>query len=63
MGDKIGQGLKAMIPRFEFLKEVRWRGLMIGIEFGPPKSLTLKPPGRSCTKWTRASFRRRPSFR
>jgi ornithine--oxo-acid transaminase len=42
MGNKLGEGLRAMIPRFEFLKEVRWRGLMIGIEFGPPKSLTLK---------------------
>ena len=31
-----------MIPKYEFLKEVRWRGLMMGIEFGSPKSLTLK---------------------
>jgi ornithine--oxo-acid transaminase len=46
LGNRIGQGLRALIPRFEFLKEVRWRGLMIGIEFGPPKSLTLK------TAWT-----------
>ena len=42
MGNRIGEGLRAMIPRFEFLKEIRWRGLMIGIEFGPPKSLGLK---------------------
>jgi ornithine--oxo-acid transaminase len=42
MGNRIGEGLRAMIPRFEFLKAVRWRGLMIGIEFGPPKSLGLK---------------------
>jgi len=42
MGNLIGEGVKAMIPRFEFLKEIRWRGLMMGIEFGPPKSLTLK---------------------
>jgi ornithine--oxo-acid transaminase len=42
MGNKLGEGLRAMIPRFEFLKEVRWRGLMVGIEFGPPKSLALK---------------------
>jgi acetylornithine/succinyldiaminopimelate/putrescine aminotransferase len=46
MGNKIGEGLRAMIPRFELLKEVRWRGLMTGIEFGPPKSLTLR------TAWT-----------
>jgi ornithine--oxo-acid transaminase len=42
MGNKLGEGLRAMIPRFEFMKEVRWRGLMIGIEFGSPKSLGLK---------------------
>lgn len=42
MGNLIGEGLRAMIPRYEFMKEVRWRGLMMGIEFGPPRSLTLK---------------------
>jgi ornithine--oxo-acid transaminase len=42
MGNLLGEGLRAMIPRFEFMKEVRWRGLMMGIEFGPPRSLTLK---------------------
>jgi ornithine--oxo-acid transaminase len=45
-GDQIGEALRAMVPRFEFLKEVRWRGLMVGIEFGPPRSLGLK------TAWT-----------
>lgn len=42
LGDRIGEGIRALIPRFEFLKEVRWRGLMMGIEFGSPRSLTLK---------------------
>jgi ornithine--oxo-acid transaminase len=42
LGNKIGEGLRAMMPRFEFLKEIRWRGCMIGIEFGKPKSLSLK---------------------
>jgi ornithine--oxo-acid transaminase len=42
LGNRIGEGLRAMVPRFEFLKEVRWRGLMMGIEFGPPRSLGLK---------------------
>lgn len=41
-GDRIGEALRAMIPRYEFLKDVRWRGLMIGIEFGMPRSLSLK---------------------
>jgi acetylornithine/succinyldiaminopimelate/putrescine aminotransferase len=31
-----------MVPGYELLKEVRGKGLMIGIEFGPPKSLRLK---------------------
>jgi ornithine--oxo-acid transaminase len=31
-----------MVPRFEFLKGVRQRGLMIGIEFGKPDSISLK---------------------
>ncbi len=42
LGDRIGEGLRSLAPRYEFLKEVRWCGLMIGIEFGPPKSLGLK---------------------
>jgi ornithine--oxo-acid transaminase len=31
-----------MIQRYELVKEVRGKGLMIGIEFGAPRSLTLK---------------------
>lgn len=42
MGNKIGQGLLAMKDRFEFIGDVRWRGLMIGIEFQKPKSLALR---------------------
>src|SRR5262249_1196377 len=34
--------LSAMVKRFEFLQEVRGKGLMIGLQFGPPKSLKLK---------------------
>jgi ornithine--oxo-acid transaminase len=48
MGDLLGHGLSAMIPRFEFLKSVRWRGLMLGIEFGMPKSLSLKIAWTTC---------------
>ena len=42
MGSLLAEGLRAMVPRFEFLKEIRGRGLMVGIEFGPPQSLGLK---------------------
>jgi len=45
IGNRIGEGLRAFIPRFEFLKEVRWRGLMIAIEFGQPRSFGL------CAAW------------
>jgi ornithine--oxo-acid transaminase len=41
MGHLLVEGLRAMVPRFEFLKEIRGRGLMVGIEFGPPRSLGL----------------------
>ena len=42
IGNQIGEALRALIPRYEFLKEVRWRGCIMGIEFGSPRSLTLK---------------------
>lgn len=42
MGAMLFEGLEAMIPRFEFMRAVRQRGLMIGIELGPPRSLRLK---------------------
>ena len=38
MGALLYEGLEAMRPRFEFIKEIRQRGLMVGIEFGEPKS-------------------------
>jgi ornithine--oxo-acid transaminase len=41
-GDQIISALRAMIPHHEMLKEVRGKGLMIGVEFGPPKSLKLR---------------------
>jgi len=45
-GNRLGEGLRALLPRFELLKEIRWRGLMVGIEFGAPRSLGLR------TAWT-----------
>jgi ornithine--oxo-acid transaminase len=41
-GQQLLHGLAAMIPRFEFLRDVRGKGLMVGVEFGPPRSLKLK---------------------
>ena len=42
MGNHLLSGLAAMIPRYEFLHDVRGKGLMIGLEFGAPRSLKLK---------------------
>ena len=56
MGDLIGHGLTAMIPRFEFMKEVRWRGLMTGIEFGSPKSISLKIAWTTCHTLDKSLF-------
>ena len=42
MGDLLGERLSALVPRYEFIKEVRWRGLMTAIEFHRPKSLKLR---------------------
>jgi len=42
-GEKLLSGLKALQQKSEFITEVRGKGLIIGIEFGSPKSLRLKP--------------------
>jgi ornithine--oxo-acid transaminase len=41
-GDRLLAGLAAMQPRYEMLADVRGKGLMIGVEFGAPRSLKLK---------------------
>ncbi|MGP9810152.1 aminobacteriohopanetriol synthase HpnO [Rhodopseudomonas sp. NSM] len=41
-GAELRLALTRMVPGYEMLKEVRGKGLMIGVEFGPPKSLRLK---------------------
>ena len=46
MGDLLGERLQALAADYEFIHEVRWRGLMLAIEFSTPKSLKLK------TAWT-----------
>jgi ornithine--oxo-acid transaminase len=42
MGERLLRGLTAMTERYELLRSVRGKGLMIGVEFGVPKSLRLK---------------------
>jgi acetylornithine/succinyldiaminopimelate/putrescine aminotransferase len=43
MGERLIAGLRALQPRYEMLKEVRGKGMMIALEFGEPRSLRLKP--------------------
>jgi ornithine--oxo-acid transaminase len=41
-GRRLLAALQGMAERHELVKEVRGKGLMIGVEFGPPRSLKLK---------------------
>jgi ornithine--oxo-acid transaminase len=41
-GAELRLALTRMVPGYELMKEVRGKGLMIGVEFGPPKTLRLK---------------------
>jgi len=56
VGEGILADLRAMIPRFEFLKEVRGKGMIQGIEFGPPTSLSLKAAWSMLEKASRGLF-------
>ena len=42
VGDYLLQGLRRALGKYEMVKEVRGKGLMIAVEFQPPRSLMLK---------------------
>ncbi|SMF96376.1 ornithine--oxo-acid transaminase [Methylomagnum ishizawai] len=42
IGGEIVDGIRAMIPKYDFLKQVRGKGLMIAVEFGSPDGLLRK---------------------
>ncbi len=42
MGSRLVEALTPFVGRYELLKEVRGKGLMIGIEFSPPSTTRLK---------------------
>jgi ornithine--oxo-acid transaminase len=42
LGGRLLATFEAMAQRYELVRSVRGKGLMIGIEFGPPKTLKLK---------------------
>jgi ornithine--oxo-acid transaminase len=41
-GERLMQSFRAMMQRYELICDVRGKGVMIGIEFGAPKSIALK---------------------
>jgi ornithine--oxo-acid transaminase len=41
-GERLLAGLRRLQPKYEMLHDVRGKGLMIAMEFGPPKSLGLR---------------------
>ncbi len=42
IGEDIINSINATVPKYEFLKEARGKGMMIAVEFHSPKSLSLK---------------------
>jgi ornithine--oxo-acid transaminase len=42
LGEKLARDLTEVGRKYEMFREVRGQGLMLGIEFGPPQSLSLK---------------------
>ena len=42
MGDELLAGMQQLVDRYELFKSARGKGLMIAMEFGSPKSLSLK---------------------
>jgi len=41
-GERFLAGLERLKEKYEMVRDVRGKGLMVGIEFGPPKSTKLK---------------------
>ena len=41
-GERLMASFRSMMDRYELIKDVRGRGVMIGVEFGLPKSFALK---------------------
>lgn len=41
-GEKLQAGMKVLIDKYEFFHSARGKGLMLAMEFGSPKSLSLK---------------------
>jgi len=55
-GESLLRRLGAMVPRYELLREVRGRGMMIALEFGPPRSFALRAAWALLEKATKGLF-------
>ena len=55
-GESLIRRLGALVDKYELLKEVRGRGLMIGLEFGRPSSLRLRAAWTLLEKATKGLF-------
>ncbi len=55
-GAMLTEGIGRLAPRFEMVKEVRGKGLMIGVEFGEPRSLKLKAGWKMVHKASQGLF-------
>ena len=55
-GETLLRRLQAMVPRYELLREVRGRGMMIALEFGPPRSFALRAAWALLEKATKGLF-------
>jgi ornithine--oxo-acid transaminase len=56
MGQKLISGLAALRERHEMIADVRGKGLMIGIEFRPPRSLALRTAWAAAEKAQKGLF-------
>ena len=56
MGQLLGTQLTELKDSCEFIKDIRWRGLMLAIEFGTPKSLKLRAAWTLAHKLNKSLF-------
>jgi ornithine--oxo-acid transaminase len=56
LGSELQEKLTASLTGFEMVKEVRGKGLLLGIEFTPPRKLTLRAPFEGFAKIHPAMF-------
>lgn len=56
MGNLLGARLSELKDSYEFIKDIRWRGLMLAIEFGTPNSLKLKAAWALAHKLNKSLF-------